>query len=176
MISPDRALEILEEENCPSNVIDHSLAVRDVSVEIAREIQESGREVDIDLVEVGALLHDVGRSKTHEVSHCIKGAKILGERGLDRFAGFAEDHVGAGITAEESRELGLPAGDHIPRSVEEKIVTYADNLIRGPQRITFQEALDEFRKELGSDHPSLDRFLVLHDELKKLGMTEYKEG
>lgn len=169
MISPERAREILREEDCSAEVIDHTLAVVEKSVEIAGRISENGHEVDVDLVEVGALLHDVGRSRTHDISHGVEGAEILRERGLDELAKFAENHLGAGISSEEAEKLDIPARDYLPTSLEEKIVTYGDNLIEGSEVLSFGEAREELVEELGSDHPSLERFDRIHRELKSLG-------
>lgn len=172
MISPERALQILREEGCSSEVIRHIRAVAEISVEIASRISMAGHDVNQDLVEVGALLHDIGRSRTHDISHGVEGARILRERGLGELAGFAENHLGAGITSREAEGLDIPTRDYLPESLEEKIVTYGDNLIRGDQVISFEEALEELEEGLGEDHPSLERFMKLHEELKELGGVE----
>lgn len=169
MISAERTLQILRDEGCSSRVIRHSRTVSEKSVEIARNISDSGHEVDLKRVEIGGLLHDVGRSRTHGISHGVEGAKILRERGLEEFAGFAENHLGAGIGEEEARNLGLGERDYLPESLEEKIVTYGDNLVRGDKIQSYEEGLEELREELGPDHPSVERFIKLHRELSELG-------
>ncbi len=169
MISEDRAFKILCEEGCSDRVIAHLKAVADKSVEIAKRISGEGHEVDVQRVRIGALLHDVGRSRTHSISHGVEGAKILRERGLSEFSGFAEDHIGAGIPREEAKGLDIPTKDYMPSSLEEKIVTYGDNLIRGTDVQSFEEALDELREDMGPDHPSLERFRSIHEELRDLG-------
>ena len=128
--------------------------------------------MDVELVRIGALLHDVGRSKTHGISHGVEGGRILRERGLSEFSAFAENHIGTGITAEEAEELGIPTKDYMPGSLEEKIVTYGDNLIRGGSVQTYEEAREELGEAVGPDHPSLKRFDELHQELKDLGGLE----
>ncbi len=169
MISSEHALRVLEDEGCSSEVIEHVKTVTDKSVEIAKKIAEDGHQVDIELVRIGALLHDIGRSKSHDISHGVEGGRILRERGLERLSAFAENHVGAGITFTEAKELGIPPKDYLPVTIEEKIVTYSDNLVRGSQVISFTEALEEFEEELGSEHPSIERFKKLHEELRELG-------
>lgn len=169
MITSEKALKILKEEGCSPEVIQHTKAVTEKSMEIAEKIAKRGSEVDLRIVEIGSLLHDIGRSKTHDIDHGVVGAQILRERGLSKFAPFAENHLGAGIPIEEAKRLDIPTKDYLPSSLEEKIVTYADNLIRGKETQTYQEALEELREELGSNHPSLQRFKELHQELKELG-------
>lgn len=79
-----------------------------------------------------------------------------------------ERHVGSGIPAEEAVKIGLPKRDFIPETLEEKIVSYADKLIEGKHRVPFDEALDKFAKDLGADHPAIDRLRRLHMELVRL--------
>jgi uncharacterized protein len=56
-------------------VIKHCEAVAELAVEIAKACKEKGLNVNLELVEIGALLHDIGRSKTHSVHHAMAGAK-----------------------------------------------------------------------------------------------------
>lgn len=171
MITTEKALKILKEEGCSPQVIQHTKAVAEKSMEIGKKITEKGNDVNLKLLEIGSLLHDIGRSKTHNIDHGVVGAQILRERGLDEFAPFAENHLGAGISLEEAEKLDIPTKEYLPKTIEEKIVTYADNLIRGKETQTYQQALEELRENLGSNHPSLQRFRDLHQELKELGNT-----
>ncbi|KXA89788.1 hypothetical protein AKJ62_02345 [candidate division MSBL1 archaeon SCGC-AAA259D14] len=168
-MDPDRALEILKDQACSEEVIDHAKAVAEKSVEIAENISDRSGKVDVELIKIGALLHDIGRSRTHGIPHGVEGGRILREIGLEEFARFAENHLGAGITGEEAEKLGLPERDYLPNSLEEKIVTYADNLVRGHEFQTYEQALKELRGELGPEHPSIERFRKIHNEIKKLG-------
>ncbi|MBS3815334.1 MAG: TIGR00295 family protein [Hadesarchaea archaeon] len=168
MLSRDQALQILSEEGCSPSVIEHSKAVSRESVKIAKKIRDNGHNVNIRLVEIGALLHDVGRSKTHSIQHGVKGAEILRKRGLENLAGFAENHLGAGIIIEESKELGLPEKNYLPESLEEKIVTYADNLLDGDRVMNYEESLNELKEELGPNHSGVRRFKKIHKEIQEL--------
>jgi uncharacterized protein len=168
LLTREQALQILREVSCSSGVVNHCLAVEREALKIAREIQDNGHPIDLKLVEIGALLHDVGRSRTHGVSHGVIGGEILRSRGLGEFVGFAENHLGAGIPAEEAREVGLPERDFLPRTLEEKVITYADKLISRGHTISYDEALDRFKMEFGAHHPAVERFKDLHSEIQRL--------
>ena len=161
-------MRILREAGCSPEVIRHSLAVERKALEIAKRISENGHAVDLERVELGAILHDIGRSKTHGIEHGIRGAEILRKRCLDEFVGFAEGHMGAGIPASEAKELGLPERDFIPGTLEEKIVAYADKLVAGAGNIPFEEAREQLKAQLGADHPALKRLDAIHAEIQKL--------
>jgi len=163
------ALKILQRLGCPPQVVAHCNCVADIAVELALKALDKGFPVDIRLVEVGALLHDVGRSVTHGVSHGVLGAEMVRSLGLDEeIARIVERHVGAGIPAEEAAELGLPKRDYMPSTLEEKIVCYADKLAKGSRRITFEEALRDLVEDLGGSHPAVKRFKNLHREIVEM--------
>ena len=130
-------IEILENSNCSPEVIAHSRAVSKLAIEIAVL-----SDADIALVSSGALLHDIGRSKNHGIEHLIEGVKIAEQLGLpEEIIGIIRSHVGGGLDEEEARTLGLPAGDYIPRTIEQKIVCHADSLIAGKDRQKLKKAV-----------------------------------
>ncbi len=165
----DEALNILRGAGCPPNVIMHCRYVAENAVELALKAVEKGFPVDLKLVKSGALLHDIGRAVVHDVRHGVKGAEIARSIGVDeRVVRIIENHIGAGIPAMEASSLGLPEKNYTPTTVEEKIVCYADKLTRGSRMINFREALREFKKTLGSDHPAVSRFKMLHKDILKI--------
>ncbi|ACX71906.1 metal dependent phosphohydrolase [Methanocaldococcus vulcanius M7] len=154
---------------CSPDVVEHCLAVSRYAYELSLAIKNRGYDVDVELVKLGGLLHDIGRSKTHGIEHGVVGAEILRTLGFDeKLALIAERHIGAGITKEEAIELGLPPKDYLPVSLEEKIVAHADNLIFGTKRVEIDDVIKKFERRLGRGHPSVIRILQLNDEINAL--------
>ena len=123
-------------------------------------------DVDLDLVKTGAILHDVGRSRTHGIDHAIVGAEILKSRGFPlEVVNIVERHIGAGISKKEALNLGLPPKDYIPIALEEKVVAHADNLIHGTKEVDLDFVIRKWRKNLGENHPSIPKIIKLHSEL-----------
>lgn len=162
----DEYLPFLFQAGCDPGVIKHCQVVRDVAVRIAREIASAGNDVDTGLVAAGAILHDIGRSKTHGMAHADEGGIICRSLGIDeRICHIVERHIGAGLQADERAEFDLPAIDRIPKTLEEKIVAHADNLVKGSRVINKEEfiaSLDRFDDQVRS------RFLALAGELERL--------
>jgi uncharacterized protein len=148
--SKEQALQILCKDGCPKNVIRHCKAVAELAVEIAEACKKNGSDVDLELVEVGALLHDIGRAKTHSVHHAIVGVNIAKSLGLpEPIISIIKRHVGGGISAAEARKLGWPQDVYIPQTLEEKIVSYADKLIEGSRRVPIEKTIESLsRKDL----------------------------
>lgn len=134
-----KCLEILKTHGCSKRVIKHILIVTDLALRIARYFPE----VDLELLEAGALLHDLGRSKSHEVDHAVVGAQLANELGIaDEVIKIIERHIAAGIPAADAKSLGLPEKDYIPQTIEERIVAHADNLIEDNKRCTIQRSVE----------------------------------
>ena len=159
--SSDRALELLKESGCSDGLMRHVEAVSKYAVEVA----ESLADADVALVQIGGLLHDIGRCKTNGIAHGVVGGKLLRSFGVDeRVAKIAEKHVGAGITEKEAARLHLPPGNYMPETLEEKIVAAVDNLIEGTKRVTIDKAEADFNAKLNGN-PAAIRMRSLHDEV-----------
>lgn len=160
--SRDECLAILREHACDEEVVRHCVAVSALAVKIARKCRAK-----VHLVEVGALLHDLGRCKTHGMAHAVEGAKIAAELNMpEPVVRIIERHIGAGITAEEAEVLGLPKKDYVPETLEEKIVAHADNLMSGDRRTSIKDSVSHLvRRE---QHDAAMRVLKLHEELSEI--------
>jgi uncharacterized protein len=165
--SREQAIQLLHKIGCSENVIRHCEAVSELAKETAEICQKKGLKVNLELVEIGALLHDIGRSKTHSVHHAVDGSKIAKKAGLpNSVVAIIERHVGGGITAVEAEELGWPRGIYVPLTLEEKIVSYADKLIGTSNRVPLKKTLDKLREE--KLDAAAENVQKLYDEISKL--------
>ncbi|MGZ7096126.1 MAG: TIGR00295 family protein [Methanobacterium sp.] len=157
-------IEILKGLDCPSHLIEHSVAVCKKAVKLSSNFDS----VDIEIIKTGAMLHDIGRCKTNGIDHAIVGADMLKELGFpSEISNIALRHIGAGIPKEEAIILGLPPKDYVPLSLEEKIVAHADNLIHWDEEVEIDFVIEKWEKKLGKNHPSIERIKKLHNEIKK---------
>ena len=146
--SREQAIELLRKNNCPPKVINHCEAVADLALEIAGKLEKKGIKVNLELVEAGALLHDIGRSKSHAVDHGVVGAKIAESEGLpEELVSIIKRHVGGGITAKEAEKFGWPKDIYEPVTLEEKIVSYADKLIDRSKRVPIDLEIERLQVE-----------------------------
>lgn len=121
-----------------SILIAHSHQVARLAVTVATQVNRS-EPVDKNFVEQAALLHDIGMLYTNSpklgchgdrpyIAHGIIGADLLYKEDLPRHALVCERHIGVGLSVEDikAQELPLPLRDMRPKTLEEKIVAYAD--------------------------------------------------
>ena len=157
-------IKLLEKENTPENVIEHSIAVCKKAMKIASNFDNA----DKDLIMKGALLHDIGRSKTHDITHAIEGVKIAEKYGYGRdVLNIIERHIGAGITEKEAEKLGLPVKSYLPETLEEKIVAHADNLISGSEEVDIDFVIEKWKRRIEDSEDNIERLIQLDNELIK---------
>ncbi|XHH07764.1 MAG: HDIG domain-containing metalloprotein [Candidatus Bathyarchaeia archaeon] len=166
----EQAIEILQKNGCSAKVIAHCQAVASLALELAEKLKKKNIPVDLALVEAGALLHDLGRSKTHSVNHAVEGAELARAEGLpEEVICIIKRHVGAGITDEEAQWLGWPKDNYVPQSMEEKIVCYADKCIGSNERIPVEATIKQLHEQKLDG--AAERVRKLHDEI-----THYLEA
>ena len=157
-------IELLEKENTPENVIEHSKAVLKKAMKITANFDNA----DKDLIRKGALLHDIGRSKTHGITHAIVGAEIAKGYGYPQdVLNIIERHIGAGITEEEAVKLGLPKKSYLPETIEEKIVAHADNLVSGSEEVNLDFVIEKWKRRIEDSEDNIERLIELDKELIK---------
>lgn len=167
MMSKEEAILLLRAEGCSENVIKHCINVSNYAIEIAEKASKDF-EIDLYLVEIGGLLHDIGRSKTNGIHHGVIGAEILRNRDVDeKIVLICERHIGSGIDKKDAETFGLPPRNYMPETIEEKIVCHADNFFINGEKVKFEKVFERFKLELGEGHSSLQRLLSLQYYLKK---------
>ena len=145
---------MLEKENTPENVIQHCKAVCKKAMKIAANFDNA----DKDLIRKGALLHDIGRSRTHGITHAIVGVEIASKYG------YAPDVLNI---IERHMKLGLPEKSYIPQTLEEKIVAHADNLISGTREVDVDFVIEKWQRTIEDSADNIERLKKLDDELIK---------
>lgn len=166
LITANEAVAFLKKSGCSPSVVKHCRAVSNLAVKLAQEIEKNGGKIDVQLVRIGGLLHDIGRSKTHNIDHAIVGAKIAAASSIPKpVIHIIERHIGLGLPANEAVKLGLPNRDYLPKTLEEKVVSYADQLTEGNHETSFDSTIQRYVEKFGESHPIITRFKRVHAEL-----------
>lgn len=162
-------IEFLKKEGTPENVIKHCIAV----YQKAEKILVNFPDADKELIKTGALLHDIGRSKTHGIRHAIVGAEILRENNYSEDAvNIVERHIGVGITENEAEKLNLPIKSYVPITIEEKIVAHADNLLKGDVEVGLDFVIEKWKRQMDNPDENIEKLIEL--DYKLIGQFEKK--
>ncbi len=174
----DSDIQLLRKTGVQEDDIKHCVKVAEKALEIGNR---TGAKVDMELVGRGALFHDLGKAVTHEIEHGKIGAEFGRRLGLTQaITDIMEKHIRGGITEGEAKELGLPVKDYTLKTLEERIVIYADRLvdiimdgivdIKGDESQAekrFEEILKEHQR-YGKNEITLRRYLNYHNEIQGL--------
>jgi uncharacterized protein len=174
-------IDLLRSAGVSEDDITHSMHVAEKALDIARRI--GGNGIDQELVGRGALFHDLGKTKTHEMEHGKIGAELGCKIGLPReICDIMEKHIRGGLTGPEARDLGLPVKDYTLRRIEERIIIYADRLVdiiydgivtirnEAEAEVRFEEILRMYPK-YGKNEITLNRYFGYHKEIQSLMKT-----
>jgi uncharacterized protein len=126
--SLDKSQHLIRKTLLDPQVLRHCEATRQKVQKIATLVS-SRIPINMQLLEIGALLHDIGRAHVHDVTHGYVGGQILLKHEYPiSVILIVERHVLGGFTAVEAEIVGLPKGEFVPQTWEEKIVCVADKL------------------------------------------------
>ncbi|MCD4736454.1 MAG: HD domain-containing protein [Bacteroidales bacterium] len=162
---PDQIKTIIEKYFRPGSVsyifyYTHCIRVTQLALKIAKNNLE--KNLDVDYLVKGAMLHDIGIVKTDSpeigcfgkypyIAHTYLGKEIVEQEGLPEIAPICERHIGVGLTKKDIIEsnLPLPARDMVPVSLEEKLICYADKFYsKSKNHLTIPKPLKKIRKKL----------------------------
>jgi uncharacterized protein len=154
-------VDLLRKAGVSEPDIDHSMKVAEKALEIAGRINQ---KADVELVGRGALFHDLGKAKTHEIDHGRLGAAMGTELGLPAAVNAVmEKHIRGGLSEAEARELNLPVKDYTLHKLEERIIIYADRLV---------DIITEDIVTIGEEVEAEDRFEEILRTIPKYGKNE----
>jgi len=147
--SPSDCVETLDEAQVPVHIRAHSELVAAIASFVARELRTAGVELDVSLVEVAALLHDIGKQKALDEggNHAERGAMMLSELGLcDEIVAIVREH--ASLNPEAA----------CGPLTESLVVNYADKRVRHAEIVSLEARFDDLEaryargSEKGKDH------------------------
>lgn len=146
--SKTEVLRLFKKLELPHNIINHVQAVARKAIKMSHNIKTI--PINLKIVKIGALLHDIGRLKSHNFDHSELGGEIIRNLGYsEKLARIAETHILGGLTKEEAIELGLTPKDYMPHSIEEKIVCLADKYHIGTKQVSINIRFQKWFQKWG---------------------------
>lgn len=146
--SPTDCLALMAEYGMLPNIREHSLLVREVAMHLGASLIAAGFPLHLDLIEAGALLHDLG--KTHclgtAINHAEWGAQALHSAGYPEVAQVVRQHVYLQDNGED------------PLAIREaEVVNYADKRVLHTLVVTLAERFTDLKVRYGHTPEALGR-------------------
>jgi len=154
--SEQECLELMAEMNLAHAVFNHSIAVKNVALRFADELEARGIRVNRPLIAAAALLHDIMKLDA-EVCHGIEGGEFLRKKGFHEVASIVEKHCLS----------NLEDPDLVPKTTEEKLLIYSDLRVKGGNFVSLEERFDYIRERYPAKRPGMwDKAFVFAKELE----------
>jgi uncharacterized protein len=143
------------------NIREHSFRVMEVAVFLGEALAEAGFNLNLPLVTVGALLHDIGKTQCLGtlMNHAELGAGILDELGYPQVAQVVREHVHLYTDIIDARPLR-----------EAEIVNYADKRVLHDAVVTLTVRFADLKVRYGRTPEALAR--IQATEVKARGLEE----
>lgn len=152
----------------------HCITVGDIAWKLALELQKH-TDIEPEEVRVMGLVHDFGRSVTHDpYRHAYEGWKLMMRLGHPEYARICTCHSNGTYRPEDLAEYGLKPEDFFVRTLAEKLVFIGDsleskgNIIRHDHRI--YETMERYRHKNPEFLPvlesKLEEFRAFDAEIK----------
>jgi putative nucleotidyltransferase with HDIG domain len=142
------------------HIVRHSQLVTDVALLIAHKLNSVGEQLDLALVEAGALLHDITKTISIETkeNHAKTGGELLFSLDCPAVANIVRQHI------------CLDAGSSHPDAVTEvEIVNYADKRVKHEEVVDIEDRFQDVLERYVNKIPSLEaRFQQVQLETRLL--------
>ena len=151
----NQCLQLMERYGMPPHIRAHSMVVRDVALVIARELTLSRMEISLDMVEAGALMHDIAKEQCLHTGedHAFKGMEICRNHQLNEIAEIVGEHV-------------VLRGFSLDKRIKEKeIVYYADKRVNHDKIVSLEDRLEYLIERYGRNRDDLCNLMRKNFEL-----------
>ncbi|MHC1743705.1 MAG: HD domain-containing protein [Syntrophobacteraceae bacterium] len=131
--SRSECFSLMEEVQMPCHIRVHSAVVAEIALFLGRRLNGYAGRLDLELLEAGALLHDIGKPRslaTGERHHDL-GADMLEARGYSLLSPIVRDH----IAMDWDRATGP--------ITESLLVNYADKRVKHDEIVTLEDRFED---------------------------------
>ncbi|MBI4448035.1 HD domain-containing protein [Candidatus Woesearchaeota archaeon] len=130
-----QCVNLLTEYAVKETIFFHSFSVANYALKTAETLEKKGHKINKELVLAAALLHDI--KKLNAKHHTKEGAELLENLGYEEVAEIVKKH---GFECLEKNP---------PKTIEEKIVFYADKRDEWGQIVTLEERFEKLKERYG---------------------------
>jgi len=152
--SLDQAIGLIERSLMPPHILVHSIMVRRVALVLGASLVRRGSVLDLALVEMAALLHDISKMECVGTGrdHALMGQDFLSAHGYPLVGDVVGQHVRL-----RSMELN-----------EAMVVNYADKRVMHDRVVSLDRRFVDLMARYGTDGARRDRILLHHRDCARM--------
>jgi uncharacterized protein len=157
--SPTDCLDLMTAHGMLPNIREHSLVVREVALHVGTWLVEAGFALHLDLIEAGALLHDLGKTYClgTAINHAEWGAQAVNDAGYPEVAQIVREHI------------LLESNGQDPRAIREaEVVNYADKRVLHTRVVTLADRFTNLIERYGKNDAAKSRIAGLQEGAHQL--------
>ncbi len=157
--TPTNCLDLMAAYGMLPNIHEHSLLVREVALHLGTSLVEAGFTLHLDLIEAGALLHDLGKTYClgTSLNHAEWGAQAVDEAGYPEVAQVVREHVFLQVIGDDPRTLR-----------EAEVVNYADKRVLHTRVVSLADRFADLVVRYGQSHEARCRIAGLKQGAERL--------
>ena len=162
------------------NVSEHALVAGALAGILAKQLEASGEDVNPELVEAAAILHNAGKRLDIEnkVRYKAEGRKgVLPE--LLKKAGYPENFINMCRYTARVPEIFLDEKDQDAainkKSIGELLVAYCDARIRNTEIVSLEDARDKNKEKVPKDADFYDKWYSFYKKFEKTGQLKSED-
>lgn len=150
----DQALRLIGRSLMPPHILVHSVMVRRVALVLGASLVRSGHALDLPLVEMAALLHDISKMECVGTGrdHALMGQELLSMHGYPLVADVVGQHV-------RLRSMALN---------EAMVVNYADKRVMHERVVSLDRRFVDLMARYGTDEARRERILLHHRDCTRI--------
>ncbi len=152
-------LALMEAHGMLPHIREHSFLVMEVASFLGTVLKEAGFELNLPLLEAGALLHDLGKTPClgNSGNHARWGAAVLSGLGYREVAQIVKEHVRLEPALGDARLLR-----------EAEVVNYADKRVLHTGVVTLKERFLDLKTRYGRTPEALQRLSAMEIHTRAL--------
>ena len=168
-VMPEKAPDIKacermwEHYHTPTQVRAHCQAVCEQALKIGKMLNQSGCDLNLDVIQSAALLHDIARARSH---HTEEGARILRREGYPELAEIIHRHQDLTKVDGEWNANAQPD--------ETEVVYLADKLTQETRTVTLEERFADSRRRCENQDDSQEALAAHRRRRREAEQVEQK--
>ncbi len=153
-----QCFELMGKMQMPEHIVAHSLQVHRVAMCLIGDLKSRGLQLNGQLVQAAALLHDITKSRSFETAenHALTGGQKLTDLGYPEIGNLVRQHVQLDDYS-ESKNLA-----------EAEMVNYADKRVLHDRIVSLDERMNYIMERYGHEPAHQQRIQMLWEKTRTL--------